>query len=333
MCAGVTMKWYDVEADLLSFGATYNFSFGGRGIGKTYSTLKYLIKENLRFIYLRTYQTEVDLCANGDCNPFKKLNSDTGSAYEFKKISKDITGIYDSDMNNVGYALALSTFAKLRGVDFSDIDFIMYEEFNTSGRPCRNQGSLFFNFYETVNRNRELDGKDPVKVVFLGNALSIANPIMVAFNLVSDCEWMLQNGNDLRVLEDRGIAIQIVNSNNEVSVAKRETALYKAIRGTEYYEHAVDNKFINDSFFNVRRLNINEFKPLCTIGSLNIYLHKSQYQYYVRRGKVKCRNNYTQDELDKFDRIYGSMLRNANIDCVLFYADYETKTALLNLLY
>lgn len=327
------MKWYDVETELLRFGATYNFSFGGRGIGKTYSTLKYLIKENVRFIYLRTYQTEVDLCANGDCNPFKKLNSDTGSAYGFKKIAKDITGIYDSEMNNVGYAVALSTFAKLRGVDFSDIDFILYEEFNTSGRPCRNQGSLFFNFYETVNRNRELEGKEPVKVVFLGNALSIANPIMVAFNLVSDCEWMIQNGDEIRVLEDRGIAIQIVDSNNNVSVAKRETALYKAIRGTEYYEHAVNNKFIDDSFYNVKKLNVNEFKPLCTIASISIYVHKSQYQYYARRGDIKCRRKYSQDELEKFNSMYGSILRNANIDCVLFYSDYEVKTALLNLLY
>lgn len=327
------MKWYDIVTELLIFGAIYNFSFGGRGIGKTYSTLKYLIEENIRFIYLRTYQTEIDLCANGDCNPFKKLNSDIGTAYGFKKISKDITGIYNGEMENIGYAVALSTFAKLRGVDFSDIDFILYEEFNTSGRPCKNQGALFFNFYETVNRNRELEGKNPVKVVFLGNALSIANPIMHAFNLVSDCERMLQNGDDIKILESRGIAIQIVNSENDVSIAKRNTALYRAISGTEYYEHAVNNKFIDDSFYNVKKLNINEFKPLCTIGGISIYVHKSRYQYYAKRGDVKCKRNYSKDEFDKFASTYGSILRTAIIDCVLFYGDYEVKTALLNLLY
>ena len=50
------IKWYDIEQDILKYDMTFNFIFGGRGIGKTYSMLKYLIENKIRFIYLRTYQ-------------------------------------------------------------------------------------------------------------------------------------------------------------------------------------------------------------------------------------------------------------------------------------
>lgn len=101
--------------------------------------------------------------------------------------------------------------------------------------------------YETVNRNRELIGEPPVKVVCLGNAVSIGNTIMSIFNLVTDCEMMLKYGIETKVLEDRSIAVQIV-SNSSVSEAKKETSLYKAIKGSNYYNHSVENTFINDSF-------------------------------------------------------------------------------------
>lgn len=325
------IKWYDIERDILKYDMTFNFIFGGRGIGKTYSTLKYLIVNKIRFIYLRTYQTEVDLSTTPETNPFKRINIDMECAYHFNKISKDVTGIYDTDNMLCGYAVALSTFAKVRGVDFSDIEFILYEEFNTSIRPLKAQGELFCNMYETVCRNRELIGENPVKVVCLGNAVSIGNPIMSTFNLVSDCEMMLKCGIETKVDGDRGIAVQIV-SNSSVSEAKKETSLYKAIKGSDYYNHSVENTFINDSFFNVKKLNINEYKPLVKYDDITIWSHKTQYRYYVCKINAKCKS-YNADTFDAFNRIYGSLLRNANTDCVVFYNDYECKISFINLLY
>ena len=67
--------------------------------------------------------------------------------------------------------MALSTFGNLRGVDFSDVDMIFFDEFvpQKNARPIKAEAEAFFNLYETVNRNRELDGRPPVRVLMLSN--------------------------------------------------------------------------------------------------------------------------------------------------------------------
>lgn len=328
------MKWYDVEKNIIQYRFPFNITFGGRGIGKTYSTLLYLITNKVKFIYLRNQQNEIDICCTEECNPFKAVNSDTGNSYYFEKISKDMCGIYDNDGILTGYAIALNTFAKLRGVDFSDIDFIFFEEFNTSLRINKKQGELFFNLYETVNRNRELKGKSPVMVVMMGNALTIANPLMDSFKLIPLAERMLQTGTEHVLLEDRGILLEIVtHTAKEVLEAKKQTALYKAIENTDYYKHAVDNTFISDSFYNVRERNVNEYKPLCKVNDIVIMELKSDYGYYCtykQSGKIK--EVYDSNTLSKFLMRYAPKLRMAYLDRKIIFENYEIKTHVCDML-
>lgn len=326
------MKWYNV-ADILKYNTTFNFTFGGRGIGKTYSTLKWLVESGKRFIYLRNAQTEIDMGCLPECNPFKAINADMGTEYYFKKVSKEMTCVYDGENNLLGYATALSTYAKLRGVDFSDVEVIFFEEFNTSFRIPKEQGTLFCNFYETVNRNRELLGKPPVICIMMGNAITIANPIIATFGLIETCEQMIANGIEISCNKESETLVEIVNANlSEVSNAKKETALYKAIKGTDYYNHSVDNAFTSDSFFNIAKMNLNEYKPLCKFDDVVIFGHKTQRLYYACIVNVKAKS-YNKDTKDSFLREYGTMLRNAQIDNVLFYQNFAVKTKIAYILY
>ena len=47
----------------------------------------------------------------------------------------------------------------------------------------KNKFMLFFNLYETVNRNRELEGKEPVKVYMLSNSTSLDNEILAELSI------------------------------------------------------------------------------------------------------------------------------------------------------
>ena len=114
------------------------FMVGARGIGKTFGILKYMIDHDLKFIYMRRTQTQVDMIRSDELNPFNALTSVLGEDYIFvpKTVNKNITavyrGIYDEESQVyvpagpvVSYILALSTVANIRGFDASDVDYLI----------------------------------------------------------------------------------------------------------------------------------------------------------------------------------------------------------------
>ena len=54
--------------------AFFSILIGGRGTGKSFSTLRDCVKNKKVFMYLRRTQTELDNCCSASSNPFKKIN-------------------------------------------------------------------------------------------------------------------------------------------------------------------------------------------------------------------------------------------------------------------
>ena len=85
----------------------------------------------------------------------------------------------DKNGDVVAVGIALSVVANIRGIDFSDYDYILFDEFIPSDgeRPIKREFEAFLNFYETVNRNRELEGKPAVKCFLIrASFLSTVTP-------------------------------------------------------------------------------------------------------------------------------------------------------------
>ena len=74
------MKFFDI-ADYENDLKALSIIIGGRGIGKTYGALDYLIRNKKRFIYMRNTKTQIAESASEFGNPFKRLNKDRGQAY------------------------------------------------------------------------------------------------------------------------------------------------------------------------------------------------------------------------------------------------------------
>lgn len=90
------MKWYDMRATLERYPqATFFFIIGMRGNGKTYSTLRYAIEEDLKLDYMRRTLTEIEMCATEKGNPFKSLNNVLTGTYILTKAKKNYY-IYNS---------------------------------------------------------------------------------------------------------------------------------------------------------------------------------------------------------------------------------------------
>lgn len=318
--------YYDIK-HVIDRDLPFNIVIGGRGIGKTYSTLKWQMENSIKAIYLRTLQSEIDIVARPESNPYKILNHDL--KMEYKIGGKKIKTILDTDNNNVGYALALSTFASLRGVDFSDVDMIIWDEFISEAnreRYLSDETTLFFNLYETVNRNREIQGRKPVQVIMLSNAVSISSSLLMGLGLVSTIENMIKTGQRRYTDKNRGLYLEMP-LDMEISQKKAETALYRLAKNTDYADHALKNMFAYDSWYNIERRNITEYIPYCAFENIYIYVHKKNSSFYACNIRADC-PKYNRDTLALFKRNHYLALREANVSGNLIFDTMTTKVAL-----
>ena len=263
---------------IISQGAAFTMVVGARGVGKTYGLFKYCIENKRPFIYLRRLKSQLDHCATVDGNPFKKLNTDLGTDIKPKRSQGGVL-FMDGD-KLIALGVALSTVANVRGFDYSDYDMVVFDEAIASDgeRPIQHEFNAFLNFYETVNRNRELAGDKPTQAVLLGNANRLTNPyyagwhfMKTALNMLKGRQMVWRNADGTRIM------IQLMDS--KISEQKADTALYKnATAG--FLDMALDNAFRTDAT-QIRSMPIREFNHLVTIGDIGIYRHKSERIYYV----------------------------------------------------
>lgn len=297
---------------ILSLGVTFIFIVGGRGTGKTYGALKHVHDFNKRFMFMRRTQKQIKMLRKPAFNPFKKLadnehlNIDMVSSDEVTVITEHLEE-YDEIL---GYACAVTDIANMRGIDASDVDVLIYDEFIPlpTERVQRGEESGFLDIYESINRNRELEGDKPLMVLALANSNEMANPIFMELNLVRIGEKMKKKGQDVYIDNDRSFAI-IYLDKSPISEKKKETALYKLLGGDSNYSRmSLGNEFIIEDEDIIKSRPIKEYKPLVRIGELSIYKHRSKKEYYGTgfasggltyinadsKGAEKFRKNYMQ---------------------------------------
>lgn len=270
---------YADQKNIIENGSTFIFEVGARGTGKTYGMMKYILDNQIRFLYLRRQQNEADLVKTDLLNPFKAINNDYGLDVHAGRGQKIFPFIMDNEV--IGMGAALATFYNVRGVDFSDIDLIFYDEFipEKSARPIKEEFEAFSNMVETVNRNRELIGKEPVKVVCCANSNKLDNPIFMELQLVNRAAKMMEKEVEEYHNKDRHLSL-VMFMKSPISEKKKETALYKLTAGTDFQRMAIYNMFDYDND-NIRPSKIREYTPVVMIGELCVYKHKHRKEYYV----------------------------------------------------
>lgn len=313
---------------------------GGRGIGKTYSGLDWL-QEDEGMLYVRNQESEIKLCATPNGNPFKKLNKDKGYTYDFypSKGLHKITALIDNPEEpgekievQRGLAVPLATAGKLKGFDFSDSKRIVWDEFIPDPDLVVrfDEGQAFMRFYETVNRNRELLGEEPVPVVMLSNATKISSNALYALGIAEEVEMMVRKGLKRRTIRSRGIRI-IIPDLPSLREAKAQTALYRAAgRQSKFSRHSLDNQFVNMSMDNVVKRKLIEYRPVCSYDDIYIYLHKSRPEFYVCYKHHDGEHYTSLDTQQLFLRRFFD-LRDAMLDGTFKYESYQIKVRFLNI--
>lgn len=276
-------------ARIININTPWVCVIGARGTGKTFGAIKYALDSGRPFIFMRRTQTQIDLIKNDSFSPFQAIDP----TIVVKNINKNLTGVYRGEFDSekqklqpvgapIGYLMALTTVSNIRGFDASDISLILFDEFcpEKHERAIKNEDLAVLNCYETINRNREVTGQDPVKMVLLANSNDLVNPLFVGLKLVKIAEKLQKSRDNVYINNDRGLAIVMVKD-SPISKMKKQTALYKLAGEGDFSEMALNNAFIEDIGDYIKSMPLNEYKPLVFVGELSIYQHKSRKEIYV----------------------------------------------------
>lgn len=331
----------------------FQIFIGGRGIGKTYSALSGATDpmRKDKFIFMRRTQAELELLLDTErgegVNPFKAINKDFDRNIGMRSIVKNMAGVYHREQNEengklihfgqpIGYGIALTTIASMRGMDFSDCSDLIYDEFipEKHVRKIHGECDALLNAYETINRNRELAGLPPINLWLLANSNDIYNPIFVGLGLVAEAERMKRRGDSHKYMKERGLAIHILPAKASFVEKKSQTALYKLTKGTLFYDMSLGNDFAYNDFSLVTYRKLTGYTPVCALDNAYVYRKKGDSEYYVCYAPARCPTFKSAEAQDviRFRQQFGCLLYPFFVSGQLYFESYELKEKILSLI-
>lgn len=333
----VIQKWYPE-------GIYFYYFCGGRGIGKSYSaydlcreigTGEFSFGDNVdadKFLYLRRTGVEAESVTSPEGNAFKKYNHDEG--YEINaEYSRKLgfgTWYLDSDRTEIiGYSAAVSTFSNLRGVDFSDVQFILFDECIPETKykgVIKREGILLLNIYETINRNRELLGMPPCVLVMLSNPIDLSSVLLSELGFTEIISSMIFKNQQKYTDKKRHLHIEKL-TNHIISTEKRNTALYEFAKGTGFDEEALSGDFVNNDLSLVQKnVNLSEYTPLLSLEKVAcVYKHKSQDLYHISQVVNPAKYEFRVVEREKLRDVFYWKYKLLIVDRLVTFDNYNTK--------
>lgn len=225
---------------MFTYNALIYFLIGERGCGKSYGAKKYcanhFLKTNKQFVYIRRYKTELKeaLYSNSEPSFFNQIKDDK-TMKNHKLTNNNSTFFIDDKI--CGYAIPLSIANILKSSTYEKVDTIIFDEFIID-KGCyhylKNEVTQLLELMLTIARLHD------IKVVLIGNAISITNPYFDYFNLT------LPYNSEYKTFKNGLIVLRYVK-NLEYRKEFKKTKIGQLIDGTPYGEYAIDNIFLRDN--------------------------------------------------------------------------------------
>ena len=336
-------KYYDIREDLHAYPDAWCYLvWSKRGPGKTYSTLRYLIENKIKFVFVKRIIEDIKmLCANGerkgvnfDVSPFVPLNRDFGWDIKPVPIIKGIAGFYHAPDGQpsgdpVGYCVALSASKDIKGFDMSDADVIVFDEFipKKHERINRGEGEQLLDIYMTIRRDRILRGKQDLKLICLANATSVNNPTFITVDVVDEAVQMDVCRREYNYLKDRGILMHLIPA-DKYAVEEQKSGIETAMTGTEWADMAFGGHFAYDDFTAVKHQRLKGYQPLCccTYKKKDIYIYVKDGFYYASKAQANVKYKYNLARENDQKRFWYEFVRDLQEETMNDRFTFETFT-------
>ena len=299
-------NYYNVFDDLERFpDANIIVAYSRRGVGKTYGALYGAYLRKMGIIYVKRTIDDVDLIcsSNGawDLSPYAPINRDHDTNIKPIKIGKlkGIAAFYECDdedfpLNDdvISYVLAFAAVRHVKGIDLSDCDLLIFDEFIPQASEMRilqQEGEILLDLWATANRDREKRGKPPIKILLFANAENIYCPIVDELQIIDDLAQLAISGDTYRYIEDRGILLHHINE-IELEEAEKDS-MYKTMYGTKWFRKSFLGEFSKNDFTNVDAIVLRKYIPLmeCKYKESSFFIYQKDLDYYICKQKSnKC---------------------------------------------
>ena len=316
-----------------------------RGPGKTYSTLRYMLSEGEKFIYLKRTAHDAELITSefaaelgSDFSPMSPLNEDFGLNITPLVIDKKTgLGAFVEEFEEGGieetYGLvgALNVVKSYKGVNYRPFNWIILDEFIPQPGEItkKNEGDMFLNFQPTVERNRTNEGKPPVKMVLLSNTDQISTSITNTLNIVNEMLELTYSDQTHMYLADRKILLHHIKSWEVPATDDEHSGLHDVMYGTEWYDAAFEGLFANNDFSKINKMDLRGYKPYCSYlhkGKMNYIYLNNQGMFYITFSRHNAKDFYDlSTESDQKSFFLGPRLRIYDA-CVKGRARFEKYT-------
>lgn len=210
-----------------------NFFIGGRGIGKTFNILRYLIddfiKNKHQFMLVR--RTNAQLNAT---TIFSEIVNFYDGDFKVKTEDKKITEVYYND-KLMCYLSAVSTAYNLKSQSFPNVFTIFYDEFlpTLNERYIKNEVFLFLELCESVFRL-----KDNTQIFLSANTVNLDNQYFAYFHIILD------DIKENTVIKLGNISIFKFNTSEKYMQLKTNSKFGKLVQDTEFFNYAYNNNWI-----------------------------------------------------------------------------------------
>ncbi|MBR3035707.1 MAG: phage DNA encapsidation protein [Lachnospiraceae bacterium] len=303
-----------------------------RGPGKTYSFLRSMYENGIKFAYMkRTIKDVAMICSDKygmDLSPYVPVNRDTGSNIRPRLIADGIGAFYDQETEDgkpagapFSYVLALNAIKEIKGIGLSDVDYICMDEFIPQPGEVvkRDEGELLLSIYMTVQRDRMKRGRDPLKLVLFSNADQISTPITNELEIVDRMADLNASGRSHDYDEDRQILLHHI-TNDEIPLKDQElTGVFRAMSKTAWGRKAFFGDFAGNDFSAIGKMSIKGFRPMCAVLYRNkvIYMYRGNGYIYASWTRHNGQRFYDLSKESDQKRFYYEALadvREAHVD-------------------
>lgn len=293
---------------LMSYGCHVMAEIGARGIGKTYNKKKYVLKQFIFkgrvFAWLRDNENALkEVMDNNGAKWFKDVIKDpciNKHLKDAKIVLKD--GILTINGKLAGYFMACSTFYKLKGNDYQDIDIIVYDEFIAEKTQAirGNRAWEFQNMLETIGRLR----KD-FKVFLTANALDRGDELL---------NYLLGNikltGFGYYVDHKRSVVVHYAENSPAYVEQKKQSIAGRLALGTIFEDNLINNVFTST------KVNLFDRKPKGTF-LLAIFRDSLGRRIRIDIGEDNAYCSIDKNELANKDKHFVTDISLVNIDYAL----------------
>lgn len=273
---------------------------GSRQVGKTYVTLKIMLKNKLQHVLLRRTTDEFKMiAANIELSPYKVFEPDykvglfrqgDGICRICDYMLDEKGAVVPGDMR--GIATSFAQISHMRGFFGGSFTDLVFDEFIPEKGVItrKTEGDSYLNAYTTINGNREISvpRRPPLRAWLLANSNRIDSPILDKLGIVDDILYMRRKGLEELITDTGEYIIQPASS--KIIEARADTALMRSIsKKSEFYRMAINNEFSYDESPYIKQISLKGARPSWSYDEY-LYCWQKGDGFYICRAPFKSIN-------------------------------------------